>query len=184
MRARWIWSVMFPVFLLQFLLPGCGRKGLDPETLALMEDSDAVCRATAHLWSDSGQGEAILECRVVEDYLGNISTRGQDLNRYDRVIVYVMVDEDWYDWVRKEYYGHDLILFLDLREEEYKGGKWDLFVPHGGEGSLRPEGWDAEGIRYLEALRAYGKKHPREAEGWTFRYPEGIWTYYPPFSSA
>ena len=134
MRARWIWFITFPVFLLQFLLPGCGRKGLDPETLALMEDSDAVCRATPRLWSYSDQG--------------------------------------------------DLILFLDLQEDGYRGSKWDLFVPHGGEGSLRPEGWDAEGIRYLEALRAYGKKHPREAEGWTFPYPEGIWTYYPPFSSA
>ena len=177
-------KVTLAVFLvLALCLSGCGRT-LDPETLALIEASDAVCRVGAKLWSYSYQGDmAILECRVKEDYLGNISTRGRDLNSYDRVTVYVMVDEDWYDSVRKEYYGYDLILFLDLWEEEYQGGRWDLFVPHGGEESIRREGRDAAGVRYMEALRAYGKKHPREAESWTFPYPEGIWTYFPPFSS-
>ena len=49
-------------------------------------------------------------------------------------------------------------------------------MPHGGEGSIRRETRDGAGLRYLEAIRAYGKAHPREAESWTFQYPEGLWT--------
>ena len=164
---------------LALLLPGCG-KTLDADTMALMEASDAVCRVEAKLYTYSN-GDVVMECRVKEDYLGNISTRGQDLNFYDRVYVYVEVEEAWYTAMRKEYYGHDLILFLDLREEEYRDGRWHLFVPHGGEGSIRFEGRDGAGLRYLEALGDYGKKHPREAESWTFQYPEGIWSYIPSY---
>ena len=175
MKTRHILLVLF--LALALLLPGCG-KTLDAETLALMEASDAMCRVEAKLYTYPYGDTVVLECRVKEDYLGNISTRGQDLNWYDRVYVYVEVEEEWYTAMRKEYYGYDLILFLDLLEEEYRGGKWNLFVPHGGEESIRLEGRDGAGIRYMEALSAYGKKHPREAEGWTFQYPEGIWYTY------
>ncbi len=165
---------------LVLLLTSCGKR-LDAETLALAEESDAVCRVEAKLYTYPYGDTVVLECRVKEDYLGNISTRGQDLNWYDRVYVYVEVEEEWYTAMRKEYYGHDLILFLDLREEEYRDGRWHLFVLHGGEGSIRIEGRDAAGVRYLEALGDYGKKHPREAESWTFQYPEGIWSYIPSY---
>ena len=77
--------------------------------------------------------------------------------------------------------GHDLILFLDLREEGYRDRRWHLFVPRGGEGSIRWEGRDGAGLRYMEALRDYGKKHPRAVESWTFQYPEGIWSYIPSY---
>ena len=177
MKTRRILALFLALAL---LLHGCGEKTLDAETLALMEASDAVCRVEARLYTYSN-GDVVMECRVKEDYLGNISTRGQDLNFYDRVYVYVEVDEAWYTAMRKEYYGHDLILFLDLREEEYRDSRWHLFVPHGGEGSIRFEGRDGAGLRYLEALGDYGKKHPRGEEGWTFQYPEGIWSGIPSY---
>ena len=195
MRTRWTWFVLVLVFLLQFLLHGCRANALDPETQAMAEDSDAVCFAdvdTAYIYSHGDwepRGDrTVLRCEVREDFLGDISTRGRDVNRNDGVIVYVAVDSDWFTRVYKPLHKQDpslgLILFLDLQEEDYQDGKWDergkwdLFVLHGGEENIRWETKDGAGLRYLEALRAYGKKHPQAAESWTFQYPEGIWYTY------
>ena len=179
MRFQWTWFFFALFFLLMFFLHGCG-KAPDGETTALIEASDAVCLAEATGGSASYDRKTVMALTVREDYLGSISTLGQDAHRDDRVTVYVAVDHDWYIRVFKAWeeesgkYTLRLILFLDVWEEDYMDGR-PLFVPHGGEGTIRRETRDGAGLRYLEALRAYGKTHPREAEDWTLPYPEGLW---------
>ena len=181
MRLQWTWFLFALFFLLMFFLHGCAGKTLDGETEALIEASDAVCLAEAREGGTSYDRKTVMALTVREDYLGNISTLGQDAHRDDRVTVYVAVDHDWYIRVFKAWkeesgkYTLRLILFLDVWEEDYMDGR-PLFVPLGGEGTIRRETRDGAGLRYLEALRTYGKKHPREAESWTFQYPEGLWT--------
>ena len=182
MRFQWTWFLFALFFLLMFFLHGCGQK-LDPETAALAEASDAVCLAAAGKSETSYDQKTVMPLTVSEDYLGNISTLGRDLHPDDRVTVYVAVDHDWYirvflPWVeeaRNSRLRLRLVLFLDVWEEDFVDGH-PLFVPHGGEESILRESRDAAGLRYLEALRAYGKAYPREAESWTLPYPEGLWT--------
>lgn len=181
MRFQWTWFFFALFFLLMFFLHGCAGRTTDAETTKLIEASDAVCLAEATGGSTSYDQKTVMALTVREDYLGSISTLGQDAHRDDRVTVYVAVDHDWYIRVFRAWeeesgkYTLRLILFLDVYEEDYKDGK-PLFVPHSGEASIRRETRDGAGLRFLEALRAYGKKHPREAESWTFQYPEGLWT--------
>ena len=181
MRFQWTWFFFALFFLLMFFLHGCAGRTTDAETTKLIEASDAVCLAEATGGSTSYDQKTVMALTVREDYLGSISTLGQDVHRDDRVTVYVAVDHDWYIRVFKAWeeesgkYTLRLILFLDVWEEDYMDGR-PLFVPHGGEGSIRRETRDGAGLRYLEALRSYGKAHPREAEDWTLPYPEGLWT--------
>lgn len=165
--------ICFVLVLLLLILPGCGRKPtLDQKTADLIETSDAVCLVTvakgeAHAYGD-GTCAWLMKCRVRADYLGNLSERGTDLNGQDRRYLYVLLEEGWYspggeqDWPGE---GTRLLLFLNRME---KNGYWrsgyleyyPFFAPNGAAG-LRREPTDAEGIRLLKALRAYGKQNPR-----------------------
>ncbi|MBR5701386.1 MAG: hypothetical protein IKX47_02880 [Oscillospiraceae bacterium] len=182
MRLQWTWFLFALFFLLMFFLHGCAGKAPDGETTALIEASDAVCLVTAGTSKTSYDQKTVIPLPVCEDYLGNISSLGRDLHLDDLVTVYVAVDHDWYirvflPWVeeaRNSRLRLRLVLFLDVWEEDYIDGH-PLFVPHGGEETILRESRDADGLRYLEALRAYGKSHPREAESWTLPYPPGLW---------
>ena len=48
MKARR--TILTLVLFLALLLPSCGRRTLDPETLALAEASDAVCMGKVETW--------------------------------------------------------------------------------------------------------------------------------------
>ena len=181
MKLPWIWFLFALFFLLMFFLHGCAGKAPDGETTALIEASDAVCLVTAGTSKTSYDQKTVMPLTVCEDYLGNLSTLGRDLHPDDRVTVYVAVDHDWYirvflPWMEEARNSRlRLVLFLDVWEEDFIDG-YPLFVPHGGEETILRESRDAAGLRYLEALRSYGKAHPREAEDWTLPYPEGLWT--------
>ena len=166
MRARWIWFITFPVFLLQYFLHGCGAKTLDPETLELAEASQFVCRASPLL--DEGYrtishipGKRLLCCRLMADYRGNLSEAGTDLSRYDSQYIYVMVDMVWYESFLKN--PSALLLFLDLSDRELDGVP--ILVSHGQAG-LQPDGRDMASMEREELLRAWGKAHPGEDLGY------------------
>ena len=182
MRFQWTWFLFALFFLLMFFLHGCAKTP-DAETRERIEASDAVCLAAAGKSKTSYDQKTVMPLTVCEDYLGNLSTLGRDLHPDDRVTVYVAVDHDWYirvflPWMEEA--GNSrlrLVLFLDVWEEDFIDG-YPLFVPHGGEETILRESQDAAGLRYLEALRAYGRQHPRETESWTFQYPPGLWQQY------
>ena len=160
MGTKWIWFILFLVFLLQFFLHGCGRKELDPETLALAEESQAVCRASP-LLDDGFQpnsripGKRLLFCLLMADYRGNLSEAGTDLNRYDSQYIYVMLDMAEYEAFVKE--PAAMVLFLDLSGTEYGG--CSVLVPHGKAGQQK-DGRDRASMEREELLRAWGKAHP------------------------
>lgn len=159
-RLSWILLLLF------LLLPGCGRK-LDPETLALIEASDAVCLAAMKdvevIPAPEGSGrDYLLTCRVKEDYLGSLTV----INEIGTILYWrpeVLLTEEEYRAFVPEYRERsrpggntELTLFLKLSEDGV------TFVL-AGENALRWSGpSDAAGIRLRDALRAYGNKHPRE----------------------
>ena len=155
------------ILLLLFLLPGCGQKAPDAETTALIEASDAVCLAAVKdvevvpAPESSGRGY-IMTCKVKEDYLGSLTK----INAIGTILYWrpeVLLTEEEFRAFGAEYRERipadgntELTLFLKL------SGDGSTFIP-AGENALR---WgsptDAAGIRLREALRAYGKKYPRE----------------------
>ncbi|MBR3556882.1 MAG: hypothetical protein IKN89_13315 [Oscillospiraceae bacterium] len=159
-RPFWI------LLLIVLLLPGCGRK-LDPETLALIEASDAVCLASVRdirrIPAPEEEGWAyLLTCRVKEDYLGSLTV----INEIGTILYWrpeVLLTEEEYRAFVPEYRERsrpggntELTLFLKLSEDGV------TFVP-AGENALRWGGpSDTAGIRLREALQAYGNKHPQE----------------------
>ena len=156
--------ICFVLALLLLLLPGCG-KTLDANTRALVEKCDAVClvkvkKGETHEVAP-GKRDYLMTCLVRADYLGNLTERGQDLNGKDRQYVYVLI-EDGDDWPAE---GSCLLLFLNRTEKSayWRNGYMEyypFYVPRGTAG-MRREPTDAKGLRLLEALREYGKQHPR-----------------------
>ena len=152
--------------LLLLLLPGCGRT-LDANTQAMVEKCDAVClvtvkKAEPRFSYDGTRAVSLLLCLVRADYLGNLTERGQDLNGQDHRYVYVMVEDTQDRLMDLPKAGERLLLFLNKTEDHggWGYGNEQFYVPL----SLRREPADAAGLRLLEALREYGKQHPREPE--------------------
>ncbi len=179
--------------LLLLLLPvlsGCGRKSLDAETLALVENCDTVCLgrfepgSTWHVQlvhapegtelkgvetSDGTRWVRMLRIHLTADYLGNLTLRGSDLDRFSPYwYIFVLVEGDYRDaYSLQDYTGRtDLLLFLDIvpgyTHTEKVGGKETeclVFTPHGASGLREPA--DAADLRLLEALRTYGKANTR-----------------------
>ena len=187
-RIRWIYPLI--VLLLLPVLSGCGRKGLDAETLGLVESCDAVCLGRfepGSTWysqlvrapegvelesvetSDGTRWVRMLRIHLTADYLGNLTLRGTDLDRFSPYwYIFVLVEGDYRDaYSLQDYTGRtDLLLFLDIvpgyTHTEKVGGKETeclVFTPHGASGLREPA--DAAGLRLLEALRTYGKENAR-----------------------
>ncbi len=171
-RNLFVWPLV-----LVLLFSACGKR-LDEETLALAEESDIVCLAhigTAEAFPETGGGYCILECQVREDYLGSRT-------EWRRIFVLLEgadLDMDAYrdGFKGKTKYSGQVILFLKYDPEDtVYHGHWShwprefrAFVP-AGKNALRWGGIvDAEGLRLQEALRAYGKEHPRG------KYTSGIY---------
>ena len=148
-----------------FFLHGCGKKELDDATRSLAEKSDAVClvtvaKAEPRFSYDGTRVQSLLKCLVRTDYLGNLTKRGQDLNGQDRRYVCVLVEDTQDRLTDMPNAGEGLLLFLK-KTEDHDGwgyGHEQFYVPL----SLRREPADTAGLRLLEALREYGKRHPRE----------------------
>lgn len=178
------------IALLLLLLFGCGRKGLDAETLDLVESCDAVCLGRfdpGSTWhsllvrapegtelkgvetSDGTRWVRMLRVHLTADYLGNLTLRGTELDRFSPYwYIFVLVEGDYRDvYSLQDYMGRtDLLLFLDLvpgyTHTEKVGDmemKYLVFTPHGASGLREPV--DAAGLRLLEALRTYGKENAR-----------------------
>ncbi|MBR5701384.1 MAG: hypothetical protein IKX47_02870 [Oscillospiraceae bacterium] len=154
--------------LLFLLLSGCGGKTLDANTQALVEKSDAVCLVTVKRGEvhevAPGNWDYLMTCLIRTDYLGNLTERGQDLNGQDHQYVFVLIEDGEY-WPAE---GSRLLLFLNRTEKSayWRNGYMEyypFYVPRLPAG-LRREPADAVGLRLLEALREYGRTHPREVE--------------------
>ena len=149
------------------LLSGCGRS-LDPETQAMAEKSDAICVVQVSSveegqadWVGSGK-DRLLRCMLYTDFLGNLTERGTSLNQNNQRSIFVLVDGE--EDVPGP--GSVLLLFLNVLpgytwQEPMSGRERLVFVPCGTEGVLR-DPYDRKNQRLLEAVRLYGRKHPRE----------------------
>lgn len=155
------------VLLVLLLLSGCGRT-LDADTQALVEKSDAVCLVTVKKGEvhevAPGNWDYLMTCLIRADYLGNLTERGQDLNGQDHQYIHVLM-ENGDNWPGE---GSRLLLFLNRTEKSayWQNGYMEyypFYVPRGTAG-MRREPTDGKGLRLLEALREYGKQHPRETE--------------------
>ncbi len=159
---------ILPLFLvLALLFSGCARS-LDPETQAMAEKSDAICVVKVFSveegqasWAGAGKGR-LLKCLLYADFLGDLTERGISLNQNHHRSILVFVDGEE-DQPRP---GSELLLFLNV----LPGYTWQepmivrerlVFVPCGTAG-VRREPYDRKNQRLLEAVRLYGKKHPRE----------------------
>ena len=156
------------VLLVLLLLSGCGRT-LDADTQAVVEKCDAVClvtvkKAEPRFSYDGTRAVSLLLCLLRADYLGNLTERGQDLNGQDHQYIHVLM-ENGDNWPGE---GSRLLLFLNRTEKSdyWQNGYMEyypFYVPRGTAG-MRREPTDGKGLRLLEALREYGKQHPRETE--------------------
>ena len=179
MKYTWFISVL--LFLLMFFLHGCGGKTLDDRTRALAEKSDAVClvtvkKAEPRFSYDGTRVSTLLLCLVRADYLGNLTERGQDLNGQDHRYVYVLVEDSQDRLTDLPKAGERLLLFLKKTEDRggWGYGHEQFYVPL----SLRREPADAAGLRLLDALREYGRTHPRERSengAYDGREDYGLW---------
>ena len=168
MRTRWTWFVLVLVFLLQFLLHGCGAKALDPETQAMAEKSDAICVVKVSSveegqasWVGAGKGR-LLRCVLRTDFLGNLTELGISLNQNNQRSILVLVEGE----EELPGPGSMLLLFLNVLpgytwREPLSGRERLVFVPCGTAG-VRREPYSQENQRLLEAVRRFGKAHPRE----------------------
>ena len=153
--------------VLALLLSGCGRS-LDPETQAMAEKSDAICVVQVSSveegqadWVGSGK-DRLLRCMLYTDFLGNLTERGISLNQNNQRSIFVLVDGE----ADVPGPGSVLLLFLNVLpgytwREPMSGRERLVFVPCGTAG-VRREPYDRKNQRLLEAVRLYGKKHPRE----------------------
>ena len=153
--------------VLALLLSGCGRS-LDPETQAMAEKSDAICVVQVSSveegqadWVGTGKGR-LLRCMLYTDFLGNLTERGTSLNQNNQRSIFVLVDGE--EDVPGP--GSVLLLFLNVLpgytwREPLSGRERLVFVPCGTAG-VRREPYSRENQRLLEAVRRFGKAHPRE----------------------
>ena len=139
------------------------QKALDPEVLALAEESDAICIAYASkenpekVFPYEYPRKRLLRCLVTEDFRGNLTEEGTELSYASNRYIYVLVDVDWRDEFLKDRY--ELLLFLDVADVTLKNNP--VFIPHGEQGLRKPE-LDRKGRKLTELLRAWGKEHPGE----------------------
>ena len=164
--------------VLALLLSGCGQRKLDAEIQALAEASDAGCwvRAAEKTfvpvpeglegnWQTTSNGEHwgnLMECMLMEDFFGNLTPDSMP-NR-----VFVLLDRDQYSLMlySPQKKRKNCFLYLDLipgysrRAMNWEGAEeeYPVFTVR----SIRWETLDRECLRRMEALRAYGKAHPRE----------------------
>ena len=175
-KIRWIYPMI--ALLLLPVLSGCGRRGLDAGTLNLVESGDAVCLGRfepGSTWylqlvrapegvelegvetSDGTRWVRMLRIHLTADYLGNLTLRGTDLDRFSPYwYIFVLVEGDYRDvYSLQDYTGRtDLLLFLDIvpgyTHTERVGGKETeclVFTPHGASGLREPA--DAASLRLL-----------------------------------
>ena len=181
MKTRIILSAL----ALLLLLSACGRR-LDPETQALAETCDAVCMGKVEKWEfvpcsegeelnlrcvervDGSRWAVLLKLRLTADIFGNLTPKGTGLGTNSYWYIFVLADADWYSREVPPHGKLDRILFLDVVSglthwDSYMGAEDDylVFTPHSPE-SVRWRTDDAEGIRFVEALRAYGRANRRE----------------------
>ena len=181
MKTRIILSAL----VLTLLLSGCGRR-LDADTRALAEACDAVCMGKVLKWEmvpcpegtdldlrcvekeDGSRWAALIKIQLTADFLGNLTPKGTGLGTSSYWYVFVLADADWYNRPMPDHGKPERILFLDIvpgltHWDSYLGAEDDylLFAPHNAE-SVRWRTDDAEGIRFIEALRAYGRANRRE----------------------
>ena len=175
--------ICFVLVLLLLFLPGCRAKPIPPldrESIDLAESSDAVCLAAIQGYDPevSDGGTIVLDCKVLQDYLGSLTERGTALGPDDERGILLRVENSWcqQEGMARLQAGEPwrLLLFLKVTEESRE--KWDayngelckeeyrIFIPNG-EAGLGWEPSDAAGLRYLQSLREYGKSHPREPLG-------------------
>ena len=170
---------------LTLLLSACGRR-LDDETQALAEACDAVCMGKVLKFEmvpypegtdldlrcveleDGSRWAMLVKLRLTADFLGNLTPLGPGLGTSSYWYIFVLADADWYNRTMPPHGKPERILFLDIvpgltHWDSYMGAEDDylVFAPHSAE-SVRWRTDDGEGIRFIEALRAYGKAHPRE----------------------
>ena len=155
-------SLLVFLLLAAFLLPGCGKKELDADTLALAEACDAVChvRPLAERYQPNAQFpdepyKRLMECLVTADYRGNLSEEGTDLSHASSRYIYVLVDKAWLEGFLEDPTG--LTLFLDRSDKAYHDHA--VFVPHG-ENGLQVDEPGQAGLQREKLLRAWGKSHP------------------------
>lgn len=153
--------------VLALLLSGCGRS-LDPETQAMAEKSDAICVVKVSSveegqanWVGTGKGR-LLKCMLYADFLGNLTELGISLNVNKSRSIFVLLDGE--EDVPGP--GSELLLFLNVLpgytvREPLSGRERLAFVPCGTAG-VRREPYSRENQRLLEAVRLYGRAHPRE----------------------
>lgn len=150
------------LLLASLFLPGCQKKSLDAETLALAEACDAAChvRPLAERYQPNAQFpdepyKRLMECLVTADYRGNLSEEGTDLSHASSRYIYVLVDKAWLEDFLEDPTG--LLLFLDRSDKTYHDHA--VFVPHG-ESGLQIDAPGKAGLAREELLRSWGKEHP------------------------
>lgn len=179
-REEYMKRICVVLALLLLLLPGCRAKPIPPldrESIDLAESSDAVCLAA--IWGYdpevSDGGTIVLDCKVLQDYLGSLTERGTALGPDDERGILLRVENSWFqqEAMARLQAGEPWRLLLFLRvtgerreqfDRELGKGEYAVFVPNG-EAGLRWEPSDAAGLRYLQSLREYGRSHPREPLG-------------------
>ena len=152
---------------LTLLLTSCTKR-LDPETLALAEESDIICLARIRhvdngpdVYTVPGSGYCIFKCQVEADYLGNLTPWSSNL--------YVLLngaDLDMDAYRDKTMGTMQVFLFLkhDPEDAVYHAPRWGefrVFLP-AGKNALRCGIVDGVGLRLQDALWEYGKNHPGE----------------------
>lgn len=163
---------------LTFLLSSCA-KPLDPDIQALAEVCDAVCMGRVESWervpypeetdlnlrcveqADGSRWAVLIKLHLTADFCGNLTPRG---TRY----IFVLADGDWYSRAMPPHGKPERILFPDIvpgltHRDSYMGEEDDclVFAPHDAE-SVRWRTDDAEGLRFIESLRSYGRANRRE----------------------
>ena len=170
--------ILTPTIALALLLSGCKR--LDADTRALAEASDAVCMGRVESWEqvpcpeetdldlyctqrwDGSRWAVLVKLRLTADFSGNLTLKGTSY-RY----IFVLMNAGWHQPV-PDSGKPERILFLDVvpgltHRASYMGAEDDclVFTPHNAE-SVRWRTDDGEGLRLIEALRAWGRAHRRE----------------------
>ena len=172
--------ILTPTIALALTLLSACAKPLDPETRALAEACDAVCMGRVESWEqvpcpegtdldlyctqrwDGSRWAVLVKLRLTADFSGNLTLKGTSY-RY----IFVLMNADWHQPV-PDSGKPEHILFLDVvpgltQRDTYSGIEYDcpVFTPHGPEG-VRWRTGDVEGIRLIEALRAWSKSNRRE----------------------
>ena len=149
------------------LLSGCGRS-LDPETQAMAEKSDAICVVKVSSveegqadWVGTGK-DRLLRCMLYTDFLGNLTELGISLNQNNQRSILVLLEGE----EELPGPGSMLLLFLNVLpgytwREPLSGRERLVFVPCGTAGVLR-DPYSRENQSLLEAVRRFGRAHPRE----------------------